>query len=366
MNGHNELQLPTSADVWAWLPSNERGLIVPAATMPAATPGAGTVDGERLRKPVAWHRNAALLVPLLLVNTAAVYGQQGWAYDHLGHDRVIAVLFATAVESIGVYLAAEAHAALMAGDASARLRLGSYLVGLLVGTLNYAHFASAGYAPNPIALTFGLLSSISPLLWSIRSRSLNRDRLRDLGQVDPRAVRFSLLRWALFPIRTSAAFRAAVWAGIVQPSEAVAVGDAARFSRKAHRIVRKAERAAKPKPEPGRSDLTPETRQALADLDPEIRHTMTDLEPADHARPGAQLTPRSRAPRRDSNATKVAKAAARNPGASPAALAAKLNLSDATVRRYLKSDQVRPGTSADPLPSTGLVVNGHSFEAAQV
>lgn len=173
-------------------------------------------------------RTVALIVPLLLVNSAAIYGQQGWAYDHIGHDRAVALMFAAAVESIGVYLAAEAHAALMAGDASARLRLGSYLVGLLVGALNYAHFSGPGYQVNPLALTFGLLSSISPMLWAIRSRSMNRDRLRELGLIDPRAVRFSLLRWLLFPIRCWFAFRNAVWEGIVQPAEAVTAADLRR------------------------------------------------------------------------------------------------------------------------------------------
>src|SRR5579859_1626572 len=168
----------------------------------------GKVNSTRL----TWRRNAALITPLVLVNSAAVYGQAGWAFDHLFHHRLLAVLFAAALESIGVYLAAEAHAALMAGDASARLRLSSYAVGVLVGCLNFGHFASPGYRPNPLAVTFGLLSSISPWLWAIRSRSLNRDRLRELGQIDPRAVRFSLLRWALYPVRTFAAFRWAVWA----------------------------------------------------------------------------------------------------------------------------------------------------------
>lgn len=189
----------------------------------------------------------ALIVPLLLVNSAALYGQAGWAYDHLAPIVALAILFAAAVESIGVYLAAEAHGALMAGDASGRLRFGSYLIGLLVGTLNYAHFASADYRPNPVALTFGLLSSISPWLWSIRSRSMNRDRLRELGQIDPRAVRFSLLRWFMFPIRSWQAFRGAVWSGEVRPAEAVAAADVARAVRIAEHnerwLARQADRA---------------------------------------------------------------------------------------------------------------------------
>jgi hypothetical protein len=175
----------------------------------------------------------ALVVPIVLVNLIAVYGQGGWAYDNLvpadvrHHHPTVALLlslgFAVTVESVGIYLAVEAHLALMAGDASARLRFGSYAIGALVGVLNYAHFAGTGGSPTALAITFGLLSSISPWLWAIRSRSLNRDRLRDLGQVDPRAVRFAPLRWVLFPRRTWLAFRAAVWAGVVRPADAIAL-----------------------------------------------------------------------------------------------------------------------------------------------
>lgn len=237
----------------------------------------------------AFRRNAPLALPVLLVNAAAIYGQQGWAYDHLGHSRSLAILFAIAVESIGVYLAAEAHAALMAGDASIRLRLASYAVGLLVGALNYAHFAEAAYRPNPLALTFGLLSSISPWLWAIRSRSLNRERLRTLGLVDPRAVRFAPLRWLLFPILTWRAFRGAVWAGIVQPAEAIALFESLE--------------------EPADSDAKRD-------------------QPDGTVRP---LGPRARA-----TAAKVRRAAAKTPTATPAQIAARVGKSEPTVRRYLK------------------------------
>lgn len=217
-------------------------------------------------------RSAALAVPLLLVNSAAVYGQAGWAYDHLTHVVVLAILFAASIESIGIYLAYEAHAALMAGDASARLRFGSYLVGALAGTLNFAHFADPHYRPNPLAVTFGVLSSISPWLWSIRSRSMNRDRLRELGQIDPRAVRFSLLRWVLFPVRTSQAFRGAIWHGIVEPTKAVEAADALRAPVQTVSPVLEIEPEPVPEPEPeGESDDFDAMVRALfdeGDLDP--------------------------------------------------------------------------------------------------
>jgi hypothetical protein len=242
------------------------------------------------------YRTAALVAPLVLVNATAIYGQAGWAYDHITQPLglmatrfAMAVLFALTLESIGVYLAAEAHGALMAGDASARLRLSSYAVGALIGALNFAHFASPGYRPNPLALTFGLLSSISPWLWSIRSRSLNRDRLRELGQIDPRAVRFSILRWALFPIRTSTAFRSAVWAGIVQPVEAVAAEDRRRAVRYVARLRRRTlghpAPVPAPAPQPVPAVAATATFKPLAIAAPPAAPETPEPEPAEDAAP---------------------------------------------------------------------------------
>jgi hypothetical protein len=285
----------------------------------------------RPARSAQWHRNAALVAPLLLVNTAAIYGQSGWAFDHLGHNWIVAVLFALAVESIGVFLAAEAHAALMAGHASGALRLGSYAVGALVGCLNFAHYAAQpGYRPNPLAVTFGLLSSISPWLWAIRSRSLNRDRLAEMGLVDPRAVKFSRLRWALFPLRTFAAFRAAVWAGITRPDAAVAAADLRRADR---RPVRHAAPPALPA-EPARAiEPAPEGTGTPTPAAKPTAEPAADPAPASkQVRPG-----RPRSTRRPPSAAKVAKAAARMPGATVAQIAAKAGVSEATVRRHLRA-----------------------------
>ena len=167
----------------------------------------------------------ALIIPLVLVNIVAVYGQVAWARTNLHAGLAVALLFAGALESVGVYLAAEAHAALMAGDAALRLRLASYTVALIVGALNYQHWAGPGGSPTPAAVAFGSLSAISPWLWAVRSRSLRRADLRALGLIDPRTVRFSSARWLLHFGRTWRAFRLAVWAGETDPARAVALLD---------------------------------------------------------------------------------------------------------------------------------------------
>ncbi len=274
-----------------------------------------------------WRSSLALALPLLLVNSAAVWGQAGWGYDHLGHNLAVAVLFALAVESIGVYLAAEAHSALMAGDASLRLRLGSYAVGLVAGAANYAHFASAGYRVNPLAVTFGLLSSISPWLWAIRSRSLNRDRLRELGQIDPRAVKFSPLRWVLYPVRTFRAFRAAVWYGIVAPAEAVALSDTIRSARGASRIL----------------------AGPVADdhEDTEAGTVVSDVvsdKTSDTHMPGEQPK-RARKPL--PTAERVARLRERQPDLSVSDMAWRLKVGERTVQRYLPKPPEVPPAAGD-------------------
>lgn len=187
-----------------------------------------------VRVRAGWAPSALLAVPLVLVNAVAVHGQWTWAMGNVadGHP-LIAGVFAAALESIGVYLAYEAHRALLAGDASGKLRAGSYIVALLVGALNYDNHSGPGHSPTTQAVAYGALSAISPWLWAIRSRSIHRDELRAKGLIDPRAPKFSTARWLHFPGRTLGALRAGVWAGVTDPAAAIALRDQARAARPA-------------------------------------------------------------------------------------------------------------------------------------
>jgi hypothetical protein len=172
-----------------------------------------------------------LAVPLLLVNSAASWGQAGWAHEHIAPSWVLAGFFAVTIESIGVYLAGMAHAARMADQSAGALQLGAYLVGLFVGFLNYWHWAGPAFAPTAQAVVFGVLSSISPWLWAIYSRYRNRDRLAELGQVDVRGVKLSTSRKLWHPVKSVSVIRFASWEGIIEPNEAVRAWSAARYGR---------------------------------------------------------------------------------------------------------------------------------------
>lgn len=182
------------------------------------------------RAKADWHRltrSAVLVVPIVLVNGFAAYGQAMWAHANITGGWPVAILFAAALESIALYLAAEAHAAMLSGDAALMRRAASYAAASLVGVLNWLHWADVpGRQAEILGWVFAGFSVVSPWLWSIRSRSMRRDALREAGLIDPRAVRFAPIRWLLFPIRTFRAFRAAVGEGVVDPQEAWALAPA--------------------------------------------------------------------------------------------------------------------------------------------
>lgn len=171
---------------------------------------------------------ASALVPswmivsfLVVLNLVAMGGQAAWFYEHVvPHGKAgwaAAIGIALVVEMIGVYLSSMAHASLMANQSAGLLRFGSYAVGLLVGALNYAHYSTVLAA----AVTFGALSTISPWLWAVYSRFVNRDRLAELGLVDARGVKLSTSRKFWHPVKSTKVIRYAAWEGITDPATAV-------------------------------------------------------------------------------------------------------------------------------------------------
>lgn len=151
--------------------------------------------------------HVVVVFPIILVNALAIGGQVGFARDHLGWSLPAAIMFACTLESIAVYIGWHAHGALMAGDSAIKLRVASYLVAAVVGGLNFEHYAGHGGRPTVPAVTFGLMSLISPWLWAMHGRYANRQRLRELGLVDERAPHFSAGRWLHFPKQTMGALR---------------------------------------------------------------------------------------------------------------------------------------------------------------
>jgi hypothetical protein len=156
-------------------------------------------------------RSSFVLVPVLvLVNSAAVWGQTEWARENIVPDGwsfraglLLALGCAAALELTGVLLAMEADRADDNGVPSGGIRMMSYVVGLVSGGINLSHWGigAAGVA-------FGFLSTLSPFLWGIHSRVSKS-----------RAVAPSRRFW--HPIRSISLLRFAAWEGISDEEEAL-------------------------------------------------------------------------------------------------------------------------------------------------
>lgn len=206
----------------------------------------GQPSGHRTGKRQQKTRRAYLAAtPIVLCNAVAVTGQFLFARTHLPTWGLPGdLLFAGALESIAVYLAYSAHEAQLADDSSLRLRLASYLYGLMIGAINYGHYASFQH-PNSEAIAVGLMSASSPWLWAIFTRRMSRDALRRQGLIEGHAVRLGATRTLWHPVRSVQALWLATWHGETDPQAAIALYEdrsgERRTARELSRIVLEAE-----------------------------------------------------------------------------------------------------------------------------
>ena len=211
--------------------------IDPPATPPAApaTPSAPEVQPwhRRFRPP----RVLAAVVPVLAVNACAFLGQLGYLHEHLTAWGLPGqVLVAFTLESIAVYLSYHAHVARLADDAAFRMQTAAYALAAVIGVMNYSHWAAPHWRPTPIAITFALMSTVSPWLWSVHSRRESRDLLKARGLIEPHAVRLGSTRWTWHPVRSVLVMWRATWEGITNPAEALVAHEAAKAAKEADKL----------------------------------------------------------------------------------------------------------------------------------
>jgi hypothetical protein len=174
--------------------------------------GTGTGHGRA-------HRAWLATVPVVIVNYVAFRAQLRFWQAHLSPGD--AILVAIALESIAIYLAWLANLALVADDSALRLRLSAYSVALVIGVLNYSHYCKPGWRPTVAAVTFGMMSVISPWLWSAYSRRVSRPLLKARNLIEDHAVRLGITRWFWHAYRCVRVTRAATWKGENRPAEAI-------------------------------------------------------------------------------------------------------------------------------------------------
>jgi len=196
--------------------------VIPAAMQGGpVSPWPQQDEPGRWRHAVAAHRGWLAAIPIVLVNAVATGAQLGFWRAHLTATQ--AVFVALALESIAIYLAWMSHLAQLADDSALRLRLAAYGIALLIGTLNYSHFMLPGWRPDVAAVTFGLMSAISPWLWSVHSRRVSRDALKARGLIEAHAVRLGATRWLWHPVRSACVMWHATWLGENDPARAIAL-----------------------------------------------------------------------------------------------------------------------------------------------
>lgn len=169
------------------------------------------------------------VVPLLIVNALAVYGQLAYAMENVAPTgwllpaRVaLSIGFAAAVESVALYVGWHAHdALLLKSHATARnLRRASYVIALGVAAMNYSHFAADGMHPTAAACAFGLLSLLTPWLWGLHTRRAAHLQLIQEHRADESGAEFSSARRRAFPILSWKARRYSIMHNITDPAEA--------------------------------------------------------------------------------------------------------------------------------------------------
>jgi hypothetical protein len=178
-------------------------------------------------------------VPVAMVNATAFVGQFAYIRDHVPWTFPGQVLVAATFESVAVYLAWHAHMAKMKNDSATRLVIGAQLFALIMGLMNYSHYA-AGWRPTPLAVGLGLMSLLSPLLWGVHSKRASRDVLMAQGLVEPHAVRLGANRWTWHPVRSLQVMYHATWVGENNPGAAIGLYEDHRTARQAERAARRA------------------------------------------------------------------------------------------------------------------------------
>lgn len=167
-----------------------------------------------------WH--AFVLVGAIVgVNIVAIVGQvTAFQAPPFQWPMGGAIGAAAVIESIAIFVGWHAHVALIEGDSVMRLRTASYGIAVAVGALNYHHYSS-DWGLDDRAVMFGMASVLSPWLWAIHSRHVHRQDLRAKGLIDPRAPKFSALRWVLHRPETWQALKWAVRYGEQSPGAAI-------------------------------------------------------------------------------------------------------------------------------------------------
>jgi len=289
---------------------------------------------HKTRSAQAWRARAVALRrlgeaglwigPILAPMAVAWVGQVQFAMGILGWPLWAALVFAAAFELTTAYVARLDFMARHDGDSGSIFRAATWLFALIAAAMNYAHAAGPGMTPTGPAVAYGLMSLTGIALWELLSLYRHRKHLRGEGLLPAPLPRFGFARWTNFPAITWMARRLAIRDGhttVETAWQAATDHWAERAACKTASRNAKTNAANTPTHKPSR------TGKAAASGD-------------GNAIPiAAPVSAPLAAGVRPNAAKDVAKLAAAHPDWKPAQIAAKLKLSERTVRRYLPTGQ---------------------------
>jgi hypothetical protein len=340
-------------------------------------PHAGDLDADLTRavRSASVVRQVFYVVVLLVALTGQVMG----AHEALGIPVAFAIPAVGALELGGIVVLSNADVRRRLGERATASRLLS--AGIAAGAVA---FNLVTHSDPLLAAFFAGMSALGYLVWLMHTENQRRDRLRATGDLPPTTPAYELGQWLRHPALTA---RAKSLAKSNPDLGLYASLDAARTQVRTERrqaaIAKVLHRKIRAAVDPLTADIACATYDldqvaarlaASADYDTLTALIAADLtadrlaatdapapmpsRPAGHdasrdagqtrqmAEPDADAAPAAPAPtaakptrshvkRRSTSADKVAKAAAKMPGATVAAIAARAGVSESTARRYL-------------------------------
>lgn len=166
-----------------------------------------------------WAARALLAVVVAAPAAASWHGLSMAGEKALGLPGAWSALVPLVLDAGAAYTAVLALRDVLAGDATATNRMLVWVYAIGSAALNAWWADRSGGLPA--ALFYAAASISAVVLWDRTLRALRRDRLRELGAVQPPTPRFRLARWLVAPGETRRAWCLAVVEGITDPAEAV-------------------------------------------------------------------------------------------------------------------------------------------------
>ncbi|BCJ71213.1 hypothetical protein CS0771_07570 [Catellatospora sp. IY07-71] len=290
---------------------------------------------SKTRASAAWRERAATLRrvgeaglwigPILAPMAVAWVGQVQFAMGVLGWPLWAALVFAAAFELTTAYVARLDFMARHDGDSGSIFRAATWVFALIAAGMNYAHAAGPNMAPTGAAVAYGLMSLTGIALWELLSLYRHRKHLRATGLLPAPLPRFGFARWSNFPAITWMARRLAIRDGHTTVETAWQASTAYWAERSAAKAGSKNSKTNAANTPPTKA-AKPGRPAANGDASGEPDPRPVSAPPATGSRPNA--------------AKDVAKLAAAHPDWKPSQIAARLKLSERTVRRYLPGADV--------------------------